>query len=174
MSGRGVAREAGFTHRACSLALAKLETIGLIDRQGSGKTQLVRLNFEHLLVKEALLPMFAAEKRAMTSLRSFLRKEFEGETLAATLFGSVARREEEPGSDVDLLLVIERGSKSRLLSKSHALGDRLAQRYGMRLSPIVRTFRELRALHHRSDPLLKTIISEGVDLLPTRLEDVLR
>ncbi len=73
MSGRAIAREAGFNHRAIARAVAKLETLGLIERQGSGKTQLIRLNFEHLLVKDVLLPMFADEKRTMGSLKLLKR-----------------------------------------------------------------------------------------------------
>jgi len=173
MSGRAIAREAGFNHRAVGRAINDLETMGLIDRLGSGKTQLIRLNFDHNLVKDVLLPMFAAEKRTMGELRSMLRKEFKGDAVVATLFGSAARNEEEPGSDIDILLIVKYGGKARLIAKADALGSRLAQRYGLRLSPLVKTAREIKSRPRRADPLIRNILAEGVDLLDTSLEDFL-
>ncbi|MFH2202241.1 MAG: nucleotidyltransferase domain-containing protein [Elusimicrobiota bacterium] len=173
MSGRAVAREAGFQHGAIRAAIAKLEVLGLIDRQGSGKTQLIRLNFEHHLVRDVLLPMFAAEKRTMGELRALLRKEFKDEAVVATLFGSAARGEEEPGSDIDILLVVKNGGKAKLLAKAEALGSKLAQRYGLRLSPLIRTAHELKSRPRRADPLINNILAEGIDLLDTSLEDFL-
>ena len=174
MSGRAVARAAGFTHQACRQAIAKLETMGIIRRQGAGKTQLIQLNFDNLLVQEAILPLFEAEKKAMGSLRSSVRKEFEGRALSATVFGSVARKEEEPGSDLDLLLVAPKGSRDDLLEKAASLGRKTLAQYGLRVSPIVMTVAEARQRARRSEPLLANILSEGVDVLESRLEDVIR
>lgn len=173
MSGRAVARAAGFTHQACRQAFAKLEALGLLERQGSGKTQLMRLNFENALVAEAILPLFRAERRALSALRGLIRQEFEGRARAATLFGSVARKEEKPGSDVDLLLVADGAAKSSLSERAAALGRRTSSRFGLRLSAIVLTPAELRRRARRSDPLIKNILSEGIDLLDARLAELL-
>jgi len=93
MSGRAVARAAGFTHQACRQALSKLEAVGFIERQGSGKTQLVRLNFNHILVKDALLPLFRAEKHFTRSIRETIRKNSGIMLDRQPFFGSVARKE---------------------------------------------------------------------------------
>ena len=173
MSGRAAARAAGFTHQACRHALGKLEPMGIIERQGSGKTQLVRLNFAHILVRDVLLPMLRAEKHLIARVRESIRKEFEQHARSATLFGSVARKEDEPESDVDLLLIADGKDKPRLLNIAHAFGNRFISQYGIRLSPIVLTTREVRARHKKSDPLLKNILSHGIELLKEHLEDLL-
>lgn len=174
MSGRAIAREAGFTHRTVARAVADLEAIGLIDRQGSERTQLIRLDFRHRLVKEVLLPMFAGEADVMSGLRELLREEFTGKAAAVVLFGSAARGEARPGSDLDLLIVLERGSKKGILEIADALAERLKERYGVRLSLIVKTVSELRTRPRRSDPLLENILRDGVDLLDRRLEEILK
>lgn len=174
MSGRAAARAAGFTHQACRRALGDLESAGIIIRQGAGHTQLVRLNFENLLVKEALLPLFRAEKSFLESARLRIRKEFGGHARTATLFGSAARKEDEPGSDVDLLLITDAQDKELLEEKARAFGKRFIAEYGVRFSPMALTTREARIKYNKSDPLLKNILEHGIDLLKERLEDIIK
>jgi len=174
MSGRAAARAAGFTHQACRRALGDLESAGIIVRQGAGHTQLVRLNFENILVKETLLPMFRAEKSFLESARLLIRKEFGRHARTATLFGSAARKEDEPGSDVDLLLVIDAQDKELLEERAREFGKRFIAEYGIRFSPMVLTTREARAKNSKSAPLLKNILEHGIDLLTEHLEDILK
>lgn len=173
MSGRAAARAAGINHQACRQALAKLDVLGIIKRQGSGHTQLVRLNFEHVLVKDALLPLFRAEKAFQTLLREAIRTDLGKEARTATLFGSAARKEELPGSDLDLLLVADGRHKERLTGRALSLGNSFIARYGIRLSPITLSTAEARAKYRNGDPLIRNILSHGVDLLSEKLKDVL-
>ncbi|MEA3306764.1 MAG: nucleotidyltransferase domain-containing protein [Elusimicrobiota bacterium] len=173
MSGRAVARASGFTHQACREALVKLDAVGFIVRQGSGKTQLVRLNFEHSLVKDAFLPLFRTEKQFTRSIRDAIRKEFKGYARSATLFGSVARKEGKPGSDVDLLLISDGRNKLYLSNKARAFEQQFILQYGIRLSPMVFSIRNARARYRKSDPLFENILSQGIDLLKERLRDII-
>ncbi|OGS51385.1 MAG: hypothetical protein A3J79_08725, partial [Elusimicrobia bacterium RIFOXYB2_FULL_62_6] len=141
--------------------------------QGSGHTQLIRLNFEHVLVKDALLPLFRAEKEFQTLLRGSIKANLGKDARTATLFGSAARKEELPGSDLDLLLVADGGNKERLTGKALSLGSAFIAQYGIRLSPITLSTSEARAKYRNGDPLIKNILSHGVDLLSEKLKDVL-
>lgn len=174
MSGRAAARSAGFTHQACRRALGELEAAGIIIRQGSGHTQLIRLNFNNFLVKDALLPLFRAEKSFLLSARAGIEKEFRRYARTATLFGSSARKEDEPGSDVDLLLVTDAQDKERLAERARDFGRKFIAEYGVRFSPMALTIREARARYRKSDPLLNNILTHGIDLLKERLEDILK
>jgi predicted nucleotidyltransferase len=174
MSGRAAARAAGFTHQACRRAIGDLEAAGIIIRQGAGHTQLIRLNFDNLLVKEALLPMFRAEQSFLESARLRIRKEFGRHARTATLFGSAARKEDEPGSDVDLLLVTDAKDKELLEERARAFGKSFIAEYGVRFSPMALTIREARAKYRKSDPLLKNVLEHGIDLLKERLEDIIK
>lgn len=173
MSGRAAARAAGINHQACRQALDRLEGIGVIRRQGSGHTQLVRLNFNHVLVKDALLPLFQAEKDFQSLLRESIKANLGKDARTATLFGSAARKEDLPGSDLDLLLVADGRHKERLTGKALSLGNSFISQYGIRLSPITLSTAEAKAKYRNGDPLIQNILSHGVDLLSERLKDVL-
>jgi predicted nucleotidyltransferase len=172
MSGRAAARAAGINHQACRQALDRLEGIGIIIRQGSGHTQLVRLNFDHALVKEALLPLFRAEKDFQALLRKSITYGLGKDARTATLFGSAARKEDRPGSDIDLLLVTDSATKARLTDKALEFGRGFTKKYGIRLSPIMYSAAEAKAKYRSGDPLIKNILSHGIDLLDEKLKDL--
>lgn len=173
MSGRAAARAAGINHQACKQALDRLEAIGLVIRQGSGHTQLLRLNFNNELVKTALLPLFRAEKDFQTHLRGAIEREIGDGARTATLFGSAARGEDRPGSDIDLLLVTDTRGKTALADKAAEFGRSFTLKYGIRLSPVIYTSGEAKARYRAGDPLLTDILVHGVDLLEKKLREVL-
>jgi len=173
MSGRAVARQAGINHQACALALRRLESLGLIQRQGDGRTQLVRLNFEHYLIKELILPLLRKERDLLSHIRREIAKQFRDKALAITVFGSVARGQDVPGSDMDLLILANGGDKDRMVQKAARYSTEFQQHYGLRLSPIVMTPGEAARKVRTSDALLKNILTEGIDLLPRRLHEAL-
>lgn len=173
MSGRAIARKAGINHQACARALRKLESMGALRRRGSGRTQLIHLNFEHALVAGALLPLLRKERRIAANLRAEITERFAGIALSATLFGSVARGEAELGSDVDLLVTAKASEKEKVAEEARRFAERFIRRYGFRLSPIVLTPEEVRRRIRTADPLMRNIRAEGIDLLPRRLEEAI-
>lgn len=80
MSGRAVARAAGMNHQTCAVAVNRLERLGLLKRQGSGKIQLIRLNAKNLLIRDLLLPLLLlappAEKVALAAAADEFRGSF--------------------------------------------------------------------------------------------------
>ena len=79
-----------------------------------------------------------------------------------------------PGSDFDVLFAVKKNGKDRLLQKASAYSAALTQKYGIRLSPIVLTLAEIRQRVKESDTLLKNVLTDGIDLLPTTLNEVIR
>ncbi|MCX5790544.1 MAG: nucleotidyltransferase domain-containing protein [Elusimicrobia bacterium] len=171
MSGRAVARRAGINHQACARALRKLEDMGITRRHGSGKTQLVLLNFEHALVASALLPLLRKERETAVRLRAEIVERFSDQALSATLFGSVARGEAGLGSDVDLLLTAEPRTREAVAEDARQFASSFMRRYGFRLSPIVLTPQEVKTRIKRSDPLILNVCKDGIELLSRKLED---
>jgi len=172
MSGRAAARAAGINHQACKQALDRLEALGLVIRQGSGHTQLLRLNLSHALIQDALLPLFRAEKAFQAQLRGAIARGLGRDARTATLFGSAARKEDRPGSDIDLLLVAETGKKAALAGKAAEFGRDFTKKYGLRLSPITYTAAEARARYDSGDPLIRNILAHGIDLLDKKLREI--
>ncbi|MFC1522882.1 nucleotidyltransferase domain-containing protein [Elusimicrobiota bacterium] len=174
MSGRAIAKEAGINHQACAVALKKLEAIGIIKRRGSGKTQLIRINFDHFLAEELVLAALRREKdmfpRAFKNIVDSLRDL----SLSVTVFGSAAVGETEPGSDIDLMIIVKAENKGKVLNQVRTLSAKFAHRYGFRLSPIVLTAGEVKARAGKSDQLIKSILKHGVDLLSRKFKEILR
>ncbi|MBI2119451.1 MAG: nucleotidyltransferase domain-containing protein [Elusimicrobia bacterium] len=173
MSSRAIAREARVNHQSCAVAVKNLEALGLLQRQGSGKTQLIRLNFKNYIVKNLLLPLLRQEREFLKKLKQEITETFKKDALAITLFGSAARDQDILGSDIDLLLIIQGPNKNKILTHAMTYSSTFVHRYGIRLSSIVMTVRQVKDRVKRSDPLMKNILSEGIDLLPQRLKNLL-
>lgn len=173
MSGRAIARVAYINHQSCAVALKNLEALGILQRQGCGKTQLIRFNFENYLVKNALLPLLRQERDLLRKIKQEVVETFKRGTLAINLFGSMARRKDVPGSDFDLLLVVHGSKKNEIQTKAITYGTTFIRHYGIRLSPIVMTVGQIKKRIENSDPLIKNILAEGIDLLPQRLKNLI-
>jgi predicted nucleotidyltransferase len=171
MSGRSIAREAHINHQSCAVAIRNLEALGILQRQGSGKTQLIRLNFENYLVKNSLLPLLRQERDLQKMVKREIAQTFKNDTLAITLFGSTVRSQDMPGSDMDVLLIVDKSHKNKIQNRVSKYSPAFTRQYGIRLSPIIMTVAE--AKRKKSNPLLKNILSEGTDLLPKKLRDIL-
>jgi len=79
-----------------------------------------------------------------------------------TLFGSVARGEEEVGSDVDLLLVVGDGvDLDELEYKVSEISIGAAQEFGCSIMPIVVTWSEYERKLKRKQGFWKDIPKEG-------------
>lgn len=173
MSGRAVARAAGLNHEACRMALVRLETLGIVTRILTDRTQLVRLNRANELVSRGLLPLFRTESELKEEVYSLIRRTFRGRAKSVTVFGSVARGEERPESDMDLLIVLAGKDDEAVHERAFELRDEVLRRYGIELSPIVVTLRHARSKAKAGNPLYADIAEQGIDILEERLRDII-
>ena len=163
MSGRQAARLAQVNHQACATALRRLEEAGVVQRQGSGQSQLFRLNRQHAVVRELVLPLLTRERESFRGLLRRLGRLVTGRCARAVVFGSVARGEEAGGSDLDLLLIAD-GSAGRRMARE-AAGEartRMWKEWGVRVNAIVLTSGEVELRRRRGDPLIGAILREGI------------
>lgn len=163
MSGRQVARQAGINHQTCAVALGRLEDIGIIRRQGSGQVQLFRLNRENLVVRDLLVPLLTKEREVFPRILRRVGELLAGRCARAMIFGSAARGEEQPDSDLDLLAVAE---SPRGQTRTRQGGDQvraaLATEWGLRVNTIVLTRQAIETRQRRNDPLVTAILREGI------------
>lgn len=174
MSGRAVARAAGLNHEACRMALVRLETLGVVTRILTDRTQLVRLNRANELVNRGLLPLFRTESELKEEVYSLIRRTFRGRAKAVTVFGSVARGEERPESDMDLLIVIVGRDDEAVHDRAFDLRAEVLRRYGIEISPLLVTLRHARAKARAGNILYADIAAHGFDLLDERFKDLVR
>jgi len=144
VSGNAVAKRARMGLLAIQNALADLEGLGLVEVERGSVEHRYRLNFKHYLVGQGLRALFEAERGMVKALAHDLRPLLEGYVLSAGLFGSFARGRATPGSDMDLLVIVEtlkeRERVGALLSDELT---KLSERYGLPLQPVIYERRRL-------------------------------
>jgi predicted nucleotidyltransferase len=159
-TGNEVARVAGMHPRSALKALTALEALGLVHRQRGGRDHLFTLNREHFLIRDAIIPLFESERRFPAVVASAISALLGRTVISATIFGSVARKEETAQSDVDLCCVVKsRKQKDFVREKIDAEAAVLYKKYGVKLAPVIFTLAEFK--ERRRNPLVRKILSEG-------------
>ena len=103
-----LARLTGLSPQGVRLVLDTLARQQLVRVHGSGRTQLYALNGSHPFAK-ALVALFEAEQQRWETLLATIREmlaKHGSAVRAAWLYGSVARAEDTPRSDLDIALLV--------------------------------------------------------------------
>lgn len=172
LTGRQVQRLARVHNRTAMEGLHYLEELGLVQRRAVGRSYLCSLKRSHRVVRTMLDPMFKAEVALPQRLAQDLARFLKGGCLSAVLYGSVARGEAGPRSDVDLLIIVEDDLAARTFAgKRQDKAEQVAQEcWSLVLEMNVKTRREL-ARDWDSD-LMKEIRREGQLVVGSPLEEI--
>jgi predicted nucleotidyltransferase len=102
-----LARDTGLTPQGIRRVLDGLAGQGIVTVFGQGRSQVYAIAARHPLAA-ALGAVFAAERARVETVMRRLRDALSDrdEVAAAWLYGSVARGEDDPASDIDLALVL--------------------------------------------------------------------
>ncbi len=124
-----LAADSGLTTRGTRLVLDSLVSQGIVNVLGQPRSQLFSAGAQHPLAA-ALQTLFAAERTRWEALQGALREGLaaQKDVRSAWLYGSVARGEDEPRSDVDIAVVVSRegvGVTDGVRDAIQLLGDRL-------------------------------------------------
>jgi predicted nucleotidyltransferase len=162
-TGRDLARMCGSSASQATASLRKLEDSGLIVRDIAGRSHVWRIAERHTLVP-ALRSLFHEEGRSTTALKSDIEELIRKLPVKrAVLFGSVARGDEGPTSDVDLMLTVRSpADKEQVEETLSAASLRFAIKFGNPLSALV--LEESRLRSPPNPALLTNIRHDGVEL----------
>lgn len=138
-----LAADSRLTTRGTRFVLDSLVSQGMVSVLGQPRSQLYTVAARHPLAA-ALKALFDQEGALWVALQDALREGLasQKDIRSAWLYGSVARGEDEPRSDVDVVLVLNDGSLEaahRVRDAVQALGDRL----NVHFSAVVLTSAEL-------------------------------
>jgi DNA-binding transcriptional ArsR family regulator len=159
-TGNEVARISGMHPRSALKALTSLEELGIVRRQRGGRDHLFTLNREHFLVRDAILALYQSEKQFPDTLFVALAATLKKSVVSAIVFGSVAKHEETPQSDLDLCCIVKTElQKNNVRETVNSQAVTLFQKFGVRLAPLLLTVEELR--QKSKTPLVEDIVAHG-------------
>lgn len=177
-SGRRLAAELQINPTTMHKALRELREATVLDFQKMGNTFVYSLADDHYLVQEILRPVFRQEAQGLAQvakrLRQALGPAFQHSVVTAALYGSVARHQERPTSDLDVLFLVRSPQAKRQVQ--HALNRRweaITRRFGNSVAPYVNTVREAQQKARRGVALFQEILKAHQVLWGKPLEEVL-
>lgn len=102
-----IASAAGLTPQGVRLVLDALVSLGIVTAMGSARTQLFELTAIHPF-RQPIVGLFQAERAIWEDLVTRLSERLKKRAgvQAAWLYGSVARAEDTPSSDIDIALLV--------------------------------------------------------------------
>lgn len=177
-SGREAERLARVAHMSAIKALRELTAVGVLNLTRTAATHLYQVNRDHDLVPP-LEALFRAEAARLTSLGDEVRNavrelNLEQRISSVTVFGSAARGDTRPDSDLDLLVLVQHHLDASATQEIlGVLSDRLRSRYGARPSVLVLTPSAARERYEDDDPLMQNIATDGRTLIGTPIQEIL-
>ncbi len=162
LTGRQIARLSGLSVRACQIALARLVRNGLVSQRRVGKAYLFDLRKENLLLEQGILPLLELEDHLLELALETIGKAISSEAESCILFGSVARGEEVPESDIDVCIVLKDGiSENEVEDKLDSVWSEIASRYSVYLSPVLMNRKKFREKYLAKDSFVRSIVDTG-------------
>lgn len=174
ISGREVARESGIAVKNCFAALDDLENIGIVTRIRGGRDHIFSLNRDHFLVKEGVVPFFEIEGKFVEAIFNAIRKKLKNKCRSVYVFGSVARKQEKVGSDLDLCVIYDKKDQRKIIEEAILdMNSELHKKYFVNAAPFFITVSEFIKRVKSNKPPVNEIMNEGLLILGNSMEKLL-
>jgi len=166
-TGRELARLIGQSHNPTRFALEELERNGLVVKQQAGRSNLYSLDEENIIFQEVLSPAFKLEEGLLDRVAEIFSNRLGEDLEAAIVFGSIAKGEELPHSDIDLVLVlgdkIDPGDKEDEIAEASL---QVAKKFGNQVSTISIKSSEFERKKKARKGLWREITETGLSIRP--------
>lgn len=174
LTGRQVQQLAGVHNLTAMRCLEDLERLGILQRRSAGRAYLYALKPRNRIVRDLVGPVFRAEQQAPEQFIKAIGNAMKGHCLSAVLYGSVARGQAGPESDVDLLVVVRDGTRAeRFAATIQPKAERMVREgWSLILEVNVKTRRDL--ARQWNGNLMRQIRREGRVVAGKDLEEVRR
>jgi predicted nucleotidyltransferase len=172
LAGREIARRASLGSGHTSRILRDLTASGLLLCRDQGRANTYEFADPESSITRRLRELFAAEIERRHAVVEGVSKEVPG-IVSLILFGSEARGEAKPGSDTDLLIVVERKTE-RLEGHIGEVCTRLSSEHQLDLTWLVADLKQLREWHAEGSEFWGNVRAEGVALMGRPVERLVR
>lgn len=178
-SGRRLAAELKMNPVTAHRALRELYGATILDFRKTGNSFGYSLRDDHDVVRQVLRPLFERERGAHERLSELFRKELSASAkksvLTAAIYGSIARGQERPTSDLDLLVLVpSEEAKRQVRPALDTFCEKVVSRFANVPSVQVNTVREAREKVRRGLPLFQSILGHHRLIWGRPLEEILR
>jgi len=158
---RELARETNIAAPNILKLLKELEAENILISKKAGNSISYSINRSNLIVKKIILPAFNCEKNLINELGSYLATNLNLPIVSIILFGSRARGEEEPKSDIDLAFIVKSGDEDKCEKKIINLNPKISATFGSSVAPIIYSTAKFSTKAKNKEQLVKNIIKEG-------------
>ncbi len=163
LSGREVARRAGLSPRAASLALTQLVKAGILRKRSVGSTHQFAISRKRYIVSAALGKLFRKEELLASAMGHRIMSSIGREKcVSAAIFGSYARGEASPRSDLDVLVLLsDPRSAPKVKESLQASAADFYDLFGVQLAPYVIGAAEFADRLENGDELIRSMVREA-------------
>jgi predicted nucleotidyltransferase len=179
ISGLQLARLLKLSPTTVHKAMHELMVEKVVRMRAVGRAHSFCLDHENWVVIKLLKPMFENEGRILTDLKEALalaikRSVLNKKILSAVLFGSVHEKTEQPGSDIDLFIVVKNQVMVQPVEKmiSEASAS-LIGRVGMVVAPFVISLDEFKKKYKAGASIVRSTLNAHDKIYGTSLERLL-
>lgn len=171
-----IATRARVARQSAWNAIARLSELGIVETFGEPHGTLFRLNPAHPFVP-SLRALFESEAQRVERMFEAVRaasRAMKPPPIAVWLYGSVARGEDQPGSDIDLAILSPTGHTSaQEIALTDALDPFMAE-LTSRMSIIGMTRADIRRMKRGHDRIWKDIERDAVPIVGPAPAEALR
>lgn len=163
LSGREVARRAGLSPRAASVALTQLVKAGILHKHSVGSTHQFGISSKRHLVRAALANLFHEEQDLADTMGNHVMQAIGHKKCASVaIFGSYARGEASQQSDLDVLVLLNDSYRVPQVKETlRKASERFYDLFGVPLAPYVIGTGEFSDRLKKGDKLMKAMVREA-------------
>lgn len=176
LTGRALGTLTGVSVFKINGVLRFLAAQGVITQTVVGNAHLYRLNEHHILVRDVINNLINYENNLLNNLGQAIWDRLTNHPLSIILYGSVARGDEKPTSDVDLLLIYRDGEvleTTRSITEDPAIIEWINRNYGNMASIRRMSISEFQHPTLKQKTLIRNIIKEGKNIAGLSLTNVI-
>lgn len=173
MTGRALGSVVGTSPFKINKVLQNLVEQGIVTETVVGRAHLYRLNRDHIFITSIINKLIELEKNILLNLGQTIMPHLDPKPLSIILYGSVARGDEKPNSDLDLLFVYDNHAKSGKISNNAYIMELISRQYGNPVSIIRIRISDFQHPEPDHKAFVKNIIKEGKNIAGLSVTELL-